>query len=94
MATTPVRERVRRWREKQKQVGGKTVSIVLKHDAAEELDDIRQMTNLKTIADVINESISVFKSLVEKEKQGFEIYIIPPKQRKEVPIEKIVILTT
>lgn len=79
MVATSVKERVRKWREKQKQRGGKSISIVLNAESSIQLEKIRKQSNLTTISDVVNQSLSLYKLLLEKEEQGFEVWVIPDK---------------
>lgn len=92
MGVVQIKDRVQKWRDKQKQAGGKSVSLVLNADAAIKLDELKQLSNLSTIADVINQSISTYKALIDRESQGYELWAIPKKTSEEVVAERICLI--
>ena len=80
MSKQTVKDRVRKWRKNQIQKGGKSISVILDPDSSNQLEDLRNLGHLKTISEVINRSISLFKFCIEKEKMGYEIYAIPANE--------------
>ena len=68
------------------------VQIDMQPRAYKQLEKIQKMAALSTISEVIRFSIAIFKWTLEKQKDGYEIYAIPSKDKKGGDGEKIQML--
>jgi hypothetical protein len=74
---TPAKERVRKWRAKQKKSGGKGISIILDKDGLSNLKEIQRLCGTPTVAATINKALSVMGKLAEKEANNYKLLIMP-----------------
>lgn len=74
---TPAKERVKRWREKKKEKGGKGISIILDQDGLDNLQEIQRLCGTTTVAETINMALSVIGKLAEKEANDYRLLIMP-----------------
>ena len=74
---TPAKERVRKWRAKQKEKGGKGISIILDHDGLSNLKEIQKLCSTSTVAETINKALSVMGKLAEKEADNYKLLLMP-----------------
>ncbi len=68
----------------------KNLQIKIAEDSLVNLKNLKEISGLSSVTDVIKFSISLFKWTLEKQKEGYEIYAVPKDERKEV--EKINLL--
>lgn len=85
---TPAKERVRKWRAKQKEKGGKGISVILDHDGLSNLEEIQRLCGTSTVADTINKALSVMGKLAEKEADNYKLLIMP-KEHMENSTEEM-----
>jgi hypothetical protein len=70
----------------------KLVQISLNPKAFGQLMELKNLSRLNTITEVVKYSISVYKWIIEKQQKGYEIYAIPNEGkdvRKRQKIEMI-----
>ena len=67
----------------------KLIQIKLNSKACDELKAVKETSGLTT-TDVIKYSVAVLKWIINKQKDGFEIYAIPPEGKE--PGEKVELL--
>jgi hypothetical protein len=85
---TPVKDRVKNWRERQKNRGGKAISVIISEKATKELEEFRKHSGFENIADLINQSISLLKWVNVQQERGYEIYAVPTELENGREVKK------
>lgn len=61
----------------------KLLQVKVSDSCIRQLEEIKNASGLSTISDVIRLSIVLFRWVVEKQENGYDIYAVPNPKRKE-----------